>query len=113
MPWNQYNDASSFALCSRLHSLLGLCASTYSLESFSNSWKNVFGILMESLTMNLSRMDVLAILNCSILNVLIFSFSAFKFHSSFVSLIKFYSLVLFVVWWYSYLVILNFGCFTI
>lgn len=53
---------------------------------------------MESLPMNLSRMDILAILNCSILNVLIFFFSAFKFHSSFVSLIKFYSLVLFVVW---------------
>lgn len=46
-----------------------------------------------SLPMNLSRMDILA--TCSILNVLIFFFSAFKFHSSFV---KFYSLVLFVVW---------------
>lgn len=65
-----------------------------------------------SLPMNLSRRDILAILNCSILNVLIFFFSAFKFHSSFVSLIfiPWYCLLCgsILIWLFLFLVILQF-----
>lgn len=64
-----------------------------------------------SLPMNLSRIDILVILNCSILNVLIFFFSAFKFHSSFVSLsfIPWYCLLCgSIIWSFLFLVILQF-----